>query len=263
MPKTIVFLQFFVDCIQWLIPRGQPHLEKINNVKIVAHRGCFNNQETLENTMKAFDSAVSKKIYGIEFDVRWTKDNIPIIHHDESLARIFKSPKKIKDLSFDQLRAEFPEVPSLAEVISKHGSQIHFFIELKLEEFKDLEIKKAYLKELLSPLTPGDDFHIFALHECVLLDFMIFDKKFYLTISNTNTKKISEMTKKHQFGGMTGHYLLITNKLFHSHKKLEHKIGTGFPRNKSTLVKEINRGVDFIFTNHTDELLKALKELKS
>lgn len=262
MSKINQALQSLVDCVQFFIPRKIPALEKLNQVKIVSHRGCHDNRLTLENTMVAFEKALEKNLFGIEFDVRWTRDHVPMIHHDVTLKRLFKSNELLKDLTFSDVRKKYPLIPSLEEVVVKFGGKIHFFVELKKEEFPELELKKERLNKILSPLKPGEDFHIFGLFDSVLLDFLIFDKKHYLTISTTNTTRVSATTIEQGLGGITGHYLLLSNKHFIEHKKLDHKVGTGFPRNKSALIKEINRGVDFIFTNHADSLLQAITEMK-
>ena len=39
--------------------------------------------------MQAFQLAVKHGSYGIEFDVRWTKDLVPVIHHDCDCSRVW------------------------------------------------------------------------------------------------------------------------------------------------------------------------------
>ena len=53
-----------------------------------AHRGLHNNaSEAPENSMAAFKKAVDAG-YGIECDVQLSKDGVPVIFHDFTLARI-------------------------------------------------------------------------------------------------------------------------------------------------------------------------------
>ena len=68
---------------------------------IVAHRGA--NEEAPENTRSAFDAALKYPVDGIEFDVRSTREGIPVIHHDKTLSRITGSRKKIESCFFDEL----------------------------------------------------------------------------------------------------------------------------------------------------------------
>ncbi|WP_080874308.1 glycerophosphodiester phosphodiesterase [Oceanobacillus timonensis] len=54
---------------------------------IIAHRGA--SHYAPENSISAFELAYEMKADGIETDVQLTKDNIPVLFHDESLKRIF------------------------------------------------------------------------------------------------------------------------------------------------------------------------------
>src|SRR5665648_751644 len=68
-----------------------------------AHRGLFHNENNPENTLSAFELAIDKG-YGIEFDVRITKDNIPVVVHDLNLLRVCGVDKNISDLHYDELQ---------------------------------------------------------------------------------------------------------------------------------------------------------------
>ena len=68
---------------------------------IVAHRGA--KEEAPENTRSAFDAALKYPVDGIEFDVRSTREGIPVIHHDKTLSRITGSRRKIESCFFDEL----------------------------------------------------------------------------------------------------------------------------------------------------------------
>ncbi|UTR14390.1 glycerophosphodiester phosphodiesterase [Salipaludibacillus sp. LMS25] len=54
-------------------------------MKIIAHRG--NKRHAPENTMAAFRSATRYPVDGIEFDLQWTKDKIPVVIHDPTIDR--------------------------------------------------------------------------------------------------------------------------------------------------------------------------------
>lgn len=69
---------------------------------IIAHRGA--SKSAPENTMAAFELAYQSGAEGIETDVQLTKDNIPILMHDERLKRTTNGSGYIKDYTFAQLR---------------------------------------------------------------------------------------------------------------------------------------------------------------
>ena len=70
-------------------------------MNIYAHRG--NSGFFPENTMYAFKKSLDLDICGIELDVQKTKDGILVVHHDETLGRVFDGKGYIKKLTFDQL----------------------------------------------------------------------------------------------------------------------------------------------------------------
>lgn len=72
--------------------------------EIVAHRGASFNAP--ENTLAAIELAILQGADGVEFDVRGTKDDVPVLLHDETLFRTTNtiSNKKIWDLTFDEVR---------------------------------------------------------------------------------------------------------------------------------------------------------------
>lgn len=70
--------------------------------KIFAHRGASNYAP--ENTMAAFELAVSQGAEGIETDVHLTKDNIPVIIHDEKIDRTTNNTGLVKDYTYDEIR---------------------------------------------------------------------------------------------------------------------------------------------------------------
>jgi glycerophosphoryl diester phosphodiesterase len=73
-----------------------------NYPKIIAHRGA--SSEAPENTRASFKKAIDAGAEGLEFDVRLTKDGVPVVFHDASLRRIAQKKDKISDLSINELR---------------------------------------------------------------------------------------------------------------------------------------------------------------
>lgn len=70
--------------------------------KIIAHRGA--SKLAPENTMPAFELAYQMKAEGIETDIQLTKDNIPVIIHDEQVKRTTNGTGYIKELTYNQLK---------------------------------------------------------------------------------------------------------------------------------------------------------------
>lgn len=70
---------------------------------IVAHRG--DSADFPENTRAAFAAALAAGVDGIELDVRLSRDGIPLICHDDTLARFGGTTRSLRKLSAAQIRA--------------------------------------------------------------------------------------------------------------------------------------------------------------
>jgi glycerophosphoryl diester phosphodiesterase len=54
--------------------------------------------------MAAFRKAIDAGADGIEFDVRLSRDAVPVVIHDDTLRRTASRPERVEDLSADELR---------------------------------------------------------------------------------------------------------------------------------------------------------------
>jgi glycerophosphoryl diester phosphodiesterase len=70
--------------------------------KIIAHRGA--SKLAPENTMYAFDLGYKLGAEGIETDVQLTKDNVPVLIHDETVKRTTSGSGYVKDYMYDELK---------------------------------------------------------------------------------------------------------------------------------------------------------------
>ena len=66
--------------------------------------------------MAAFREAIAAGSDGIEFDVRLTRDGIPVIIHDNTLRRTTGLSHRIADLTLPELESLDVAVPSLEEL---------------------------------------------------------------------------------------------------------------------------------------------------
>lgn len=51
--------------------------------KIIAHRGAWKNTNAPQNSIAALKHAIEQKVWGSEFDVHLTKDDILVVNHDQ------------------------------------------------------------------------------------------------------------------------------------------------------------------------------------
>ena len=85
----------------------------------IAHRGYSGKFD--ENTMIAFRKAIEYRADGIETDVQLSKDNVPVIIHDETLDRTTDGRGYVKDYTLAELKRfrtkSGEEIPTLKELL--------------------------------------------------------------------------------------------------------------------------------------------------
>ena len=122
------------DLIFALIPQEVPSFENLQKCKIISHRGQHDNVEIVENTFNAFDIALNTKgVWGIELDIRWTKDLCPVVFHDPDLQRLYGLKIRISETTRSKLKKLFPQIPTLKEIVSRYGEKLHLMVEAKEE----------------------------------------------------------------------------------------------------------------------------------
>ncbi len=254
-------LQRLVDFIYAAIPRPRPNREALINCKIIAHRGVFDNDRVQENTRAAFDAAVAAGVWGIEFDVRWTRDYEPVVIHDPDCRRVFGQDLVVADSEFAALRRAVPQVPSLAEVVARYGGGTHMMIELKLDTMASIERKRDRLTQVFADLVPAQDFHMLALEMDLFAPADAFGDRACIPVAELNVGALSRATLCREFAGFGGQYLLLNKSLIERHRLRRQKIGTGFIDSRFCFYRELNRGVDWIFTNAAVKLCRLRQRL--
>ncbi len=94
----------------------------------LAHRGDW--RVAPENTLAAMAAALRVPgCDGVEFDVQLSRDGVPVILHDETLARVQHRPERVDALDAAELATA--GVPTLADALSMLGPEPFLDIELK------------------------------------------------------------------------------------------------------------------------------------
>jgi glycerophosphoryl diester phosphodiesterase len=82
-------------------PPADNELETKGRPLIIAHRGA--SAVAPENTVAAFRKALDAGANGVEFDVRLSKDGVPVVIHDATLLRTAGISERVADLTAEQL----------------------------------------------------------------------------------------------------------------------------------------------------------------
>jgi len=103
-----------------------------------------------ENSLAGFAYALDHGIDGLEFDVHLTKDQVPVIMHDEHIDRTSDGKGLINDYTLAELRqfhlAENEPIPTLAEFLTLVGTHdVQLNLEFKTDKIQYPNIEKIVM----------------------------------------------------------------------------------------------------------------------
>lgn len=248
------------DTVMAVIPRPVPSPEALARCRLISHRGEHDGRAVAENTLGAFRAAVDAGVWGIECDIRFTADDVPVICHDPSPARVFGVATPVADLSLDALRRVCPELPTLQEVIEEFGGVCHLMLEIKAEPWPSPQRRTSVLAELLGGLEPVTQYHLLSLEPSMLERVPFAPPECLLPVAETNVARMSALALARGYAGIGGHYLLLGEALRRRHAAAGQRIGTGFPASANCLRRELNRGVEWVFSNRAAALQSQLDD---
>ena len=229
--------------------------------RIVAHRGDTRGG-AIENTLAAFDRADSADVWGLEMDVRLTRDGNPVIAHDADLHRVFGVAADLADLSTSELRVLAPGVPTLEEVVAKYGGLRHLMLEAKADAFATGSRATSEIQRLLAGLEPGRDYHVLALDPATFDAFPWAPPKAFLPVATANVGKLSTLSLKQGWGGLAGHFALLRPQRRIEHQRAGQSIGVGQIASARCLAREVMRGADWLFTDDAVQASTWLRALQ-
>lgn len=120
---------------------------------IIGHRGAKGLAP--ENTLKSLAKAL-EYLEGtdgmIEFDVRVTADNVPVLHHDPHVTDASGAQLAIADHSFKELKEHFPDMTTFKDALTLISGRVVAYVEVKPGE-----PISPIAKELTSVMATGYD----------------------------------------------------------------------------------------------------------
>ncbi len=260
-PKLETHLRLILDHFYARWPQAVPTQARLKQCKLISHRGDYDNQRIFENTVAAFDSASEGGVWGIEFDLRWTKDLHPVALHDTNLRRVFGTNFDIHPATLAELKAECPLVPSIAELIQRFGKKMHLMIEIKAEAYAEPDLQNRILADLFSALEPQEDYHLLTLAPEMFNVIQCVPRSAFLPVAHFNFSQLSKLAIEQNYGGLAGHYALLTRSRLKRHKAVKQNLATGYVNSRNCLFRELNRGVEWLFSDNAVELQKVVNQL--
>ncbi|MFT8399633.1 MAG: glycerophosphodiester phosphodiesterase family protein [Lentilactobacillus diolivorans] len=119
-----------------------------NKTLIFGHRGYpF---KFPENSLDGFEYAIDHGADGLEFDVHLTKDNVPVIMHDEKINRTTNGKGKIQAYTYAELQqfhlSDDEKIPALKELLALASQKpIHLNLEFKTNKIHYPNIERIVL----------------------------------------------------------------------------------------------------------------------
>ena len=131
---AIVLLVSAVDLYMVYPGKKRREMEKYKAVKY-AHRG-LHDSEKAENSMSAF-AAAKEHGFGIELDVRLSKDGELVVFHDETLTRVVGKEGKVIDFTAEELSkmslsTTADGIPTFRQVLDLIDGAVPLLVEIKM-----------------------------------------------------------------------------------------------------------------------------------
>ena len=104
-PKSfILWLTCVLGCFSPAVAKIDPAF------KLFAHRGGVVEDKFPDNSAPALQAAIERGYWGLEVDIRETKDGVLVMRHDADLKLYYNDPRQLVDLTWEQLSALPPSV---------------------------------------------------------------------------------------------------------------------------------------------------------
>ncbi|HSO18364.1 MAG TPA: glycerophosphodiester phosphodiesterase family protein [Desulfosarcina sp.] len=235
-----------------------PSARRLAAARLVAHRGAYDNRSIFENTLAAFETFDRAGGWGIELDVRWTREGVPVVSHDPDGRRLFGVPRPIADMDLATLQRRLPLVPTLASVVTRFGGRRHLMVEIKCLFQDDPVLSRERLQRQLGGLHPGRDYHLLSLDARLLERLAFAPSQACLPIARVNPGPAALAAIAHAWGGIAGHYALMRRPHIAALHHRGFGVGTGFVNSVNCLYRELLRGVDWLFSDRALALQRVL-----
>ena len=138
MPVVIIVLIILLILFLFMIAPSKPDSTRtvpfLN--RYFAHRGLYEpDQSIAENTLPAFERAIEAG-YGIELDIRFSKDNQIVVFHDNTLARAAGIDQPVEHFTYEELAAiplygTDARIPLFRDVLDLIDGRVPLIVEIK------------------------------------------------------------------------------------------------------------------------------------
>ena len=205
---------------------------------LLGHRGSRCSRSVPENTFAAFDLALEHGCDGFEFDVRLTRDGVPVVCHDANFKRMSISRTETSRL---------PDLPALETVLERYRSLAFLDIELKVSGME------AQVLRMLSLHIPKRGFVVSSFLPRVLLELRRLDASVPLGLICENTRQLQRW-RELPIQTVIAHQSLVTRSLLNDVHEAGKSLWVWTVNHRSSMSRLDKLGVDGLISDRTDLL---------
>lgn len=123
-----------------------------DHIPVLGHRGWCSNYP--ENTLISFEAAINLGVDLIEFDVNITKDGVPVVIHDNDIARTSDQTGLTRDYTLEELRNfdfgirfdkkfKGAQIPTLEEVLTLASKSDTLLLNVEIKDMTHEAVDKT------------------------------------------------------------------------------------------------------------------------
>jgi len=202
---------------------------------IIGHRGA--SAIAPENTLAAFSRALEDGADGVEFDVRLSRDRVPVVIHDASLKRTGQIARLVADLNAADLQqydvctwfgtahtqryaGTVPTLAQVFELFQQSGSLL--YLEMKADGADPRSLVEAVVTEIhkarIADRVVVSSFDLPAVALVKQIDPTIstaalFEPKLSRPLSTIRRLKMIELAREHHANEIALHYSLVSQRV--------------------------------------------------
>lgn len=226
---------------------------------IFAHRGA--SKLAPENTMAAFTLAQKMGADGIETDVQLTKDQVPVLIHDETLHRTTNGAGYVKDYTFEELKKLdagrwFSEkytgerllgLDEFLEWVSTTSLSLNIELKNNIIDYKDIEEK---VLELIKHYGVADRTIISSFNPNSIKRFKRLSKEIECAcLTSRRPKDLKTLIEQTRANALHINYNALSKGLIKEAKRLHLPVRTYTVNRPSRLMRAYKLMLDGIFTD--------------
>ncbi len=239
------------------------HVGLFAQTSIIAHRGVWKNTQLPQNSIASLNAAIEQKLWGSEFDVHLTKDDVLVVCHDHDFYGL-----EIEQLTYKELLAKKhpngESIPTVEEYLTAGLKQKNtkLIYELKTSRIskertlKAVELSLAIVKKMKA--TKMVEYIAFDWDAC--LKFRQLDKN--AKVHYLNGDKTPAQVKEAKLSGIDYNLNVFKKNptWIKESKDLKLKVNVWTVNNEADMKYFLNEEVDYITTDEPELLSKIINK---